>query len=52
MLAGNILLISGGLTGSSISDHYQNAQNQSNDNSFYLLNFGMSDLFDVKTRFN
>jgi hypothetical protein len=39
------LLIWGGRT--DFSD--QEAQNQSNDDSFYLLNLGTPDLFDVKT---
>jgi hypothetical protein len=50
VLTGTTLLISGGMTDSSLSA--QNAQNQSNDDSLYVLNFGMSDLFDVKTRFS
>jgi hypothetical protein len=36
--------------GGSVDVSYQNAQNQNNDDSFYLLNLGTSDLFDVKTR--
>jgi hypothetical protein len=43
ILVNNILLIWGGLT------RQQNAQDQTNDDSFYLFNFGMSDLFDVQT---
>jgi hypothetical protein len=45
VLTGTSLLIWGGKTdfGS------QNAQNQSHDDSFYLLNLGTSDVFDVKT---
>jgi hypothetical protein len=50
VLTGTNLLISGGKTDRSLSE--QNAQNRSNDNSFYLLNIGMSDLFDVKARFS
>ena len=34
--------------GTDFSD--QNAPNESNDDSFYLLNLGTSDLFDVKAR--
>jgi hypothetical protein len=46
-LTSTSLLIWGGIDSSD-----QNAQNQSNgnDDSFYLLNLGASDLFDVKTR--
>jgi hypothetical protein len=44
-LTSTSLLIWGG---TDFSD--QEAQNQSNDNSLYLLNLGTSDLFDVKTR--
>ena len=40
VLTGTTLLISGGMTGSSLSD--QNPQNQSNEDSSYLLNLGMS----------
>jgi hypothetical protein len=40
------LLIWGGKTGLS----EQNVQSQTNDDSFYLLNLGTSDLFGVKTR--
>jgi hypothetical protein len=50
VITGTTLLISGGKTNSSLSD--QNAQNRSNDDSLYLLNFGISDLFDVKTHFS
>jgi hypothetical protein len=46
MLNSTILLIWGGMM--NFSD--KNAQNQCNDDSFYLLNLGTSDLFDVKTR--
>jgi hypothetical protein len=43
VLTNTILLIWGGLT------RQQNTPDQTNDDSFYLLNFGMSDLFDVQT---
>jgi hypothetical protein len=46
VLTSTTLLIWGGRT--DFSD--QNAQNQSNDDSFYLLNLGTSDLFNVRTR--
>ena len=46
VLTSTTLLIWGGRTG--LSD--QNVQSQTNDDSFYLLNLGTSDLFDVKTR--
>jgi hypothetical protein len=46
VLTSTTLLIWGG----SVDVSYQNAQNQNNDDSFYLLNLGTSDLFDVKTR--
>jgi hypothetical protein len=46
VLAGTTLLIWGGKT--EFSD--QEAQNQSNDDSFYLLNLGTSDLFHFRTR--
>jgi hypothetical protein len=42
VLTSTILLIWGGMTN-------QNAQYQSDDDSFYLLNLGTSDLFHVKT---
>jgi hypothetical protein len=45
VLSSTTLLIWGGRT--DFSD--QNARHQSNDDSFYLLNLGTSDLFDVKT---
>jgi hypothetical protein len=45
VLTSTTLLIWGGKT--DFSD--QDAQNQSNDDSFYLLNLGTPDLFDVKT---
>ena len=46
VLTGTTLLIWGGTTDLSI----QNAQTHNDDDSFYLLNLGTSDLFDVKTR--
>jgi hypothetical protein len=46
VLTGTTLLIWGGTT--DCSKH--NAQDQSDDDSFYLLNLGTSDLFHVKTR--
>ena len=46
VLTSTTLLIWGGST--DFSD--QNAQDQSNDDSFYLLNLGMSDLLGLKTR--
>jgi hypothetical protein len=46
VLTSTTLLIWGGRT--DFSD--QNAQNPSNDDSFYLLNLGTSDLFHVNTR--
>jgi Galactose oxidase, central domain len=45
VLTSTILLIWGGVTNSDD----QNAQNQSDDDSFYLLNLGTFDLFHVKT---
>jgi hypothetical protein len=45
-LTSTMLLIWGGRTDFSV----QNERNQSNDDSFYLLNLGTSDLFHVKTR--
>jgi Galactose oxidase, central domain len=46
VLTSTTLLIWGGRTDFSA----QNAQNQNNDDSFYLLNLGTSGLFGVKTR--
>ena len=46
VLTSTTLLIWGGST--DLSD--QNAPNQSDDDAFYLLNLGTSDLFDVKAR--
>jgi hypothetical protein len=46
VLTSTTLLIWGGTT--DFSD--QNAENQSDDDSFYLLNLGTSDLFHAKTR--
>lgn len=46
VLTNTILLIWGGKTASSD----QNARNEFTDDSFYLLNLGTSDIFDVKTR--
>jgi Galactose oxidase, central domain len=46
VLTSTTLIIWGGRTISS----KQNAQHQSNDDSFYLLNLGTSDLLNVKTR--
>jgi hypothetical protein len=46
VLTSTTLLIWGGRTDFS----GRNAQNRSDDDSFYLLNFGTSDLFHVKTR--
>jgi hypothetical protein len=46
VLTSTTLLIWGGRTDLNV----QNAQNQRNDDSFYLLNLGTSDLYDVKTR--
>jgi len=46
VLTSTTLLIWGGKT--DFSD--KNAQDQRIDDSFYLLNFGTSDLYDVKTR--
>jgi len=43
VFTGNILLIWGGFA------RQQNAPEQTNDDSFYLLNFGTSDLFDFQT---
>jgi hypothetical protein len=48
VLTSTTLLIWGGKT--ELSD--QNAQSQSDDDSFYLLNLGTSDLFHVNTRFS
>jgi Galactose oxidase, central domain len=48
VLTSTTLLIWGGRTVVS----KQNAQNRSDDDSFYLLNLSTSDLFDVKTRFS
>jgi hypothetical protein len=48
VLTSTTLLIWGGCTDFS----GQNAQDQSDDDSLYLLNLGTSDLFDVKTRSN
>jgi hypothetical protein len=48
VLTNNNLLIWGGITNFS-SNHSQNAHNQSDDDSCYLLNLGTSDLFPVKT---
>jgi Kelch motif len=48
VLTSTTLLIWGGKTYS--SERSQNAQNQTNDDSFYLLNLGTSDPFHVKTR--
>ena len=45
VLTDTILLIWGGRT----NLRNQNAQNPSHDDSFYLLNLGRSDLFDLKT---
>jgi hypothetical protein len=45
VLTGTTLLIWGGTA--YFND--QNAQDQRDDDSFYLLNLGTSDLFDVKT---
>jgi len=45
VLDNTTLLIWGGETD-------KNAQNRSNDDSFYLLNLGTSDLFNVKTHFS
>ena len=45
VLTGASLLIWGGKT----DFGNENAQNQSHDNSFYLLNLGTLDIFDVKT---
>jgi Kelch motif len=45
VLTSTTLLIWGGRT--DFND--QNAQNERNDDAFYLLNLGTSDLFDVKT---
>jgi hypothetical protein len=46
VLTSTTLLMWGGRT--AFSD--QNAQNQNYDDSFYVLNLGTSDIFDVKTR--
>jgi len=46
VLTSTTLLMWGGKTDFS----EQNAQHRSNDDSLYLLNFGTSDLSDVKTR--
>jgi hypothetical protein len=46
VLTSTILLSWGGTKDSAD----QNAQNQSSDDSFYLLNLGKSGLFDIKTR--
>jgi hypothetical protein len=45
LLTGTTLLIWGGTDFSGLK-----TQEQSNDDSFYLLNLGTLDLFDVKTR--
>ena len=46
VLTNTILLIWGGIT--SFGD--RSSEDRSNDDSFYLLNLGTSDLYDVKTR--
>jgi Galactose oxidase, central domain len=48
VLTSTTLLIWGGTAENSD----KNAQDQRNDDSFYLLNLGTSDLYDVKTRSN
>jgi hypothetical protein len=49
VLTSTTLLIWGG-TAARTNVGGQNAQNQSDDDSFYLLNLGTSDLFHVKIR--